>query len=69
MRMVMCLKLKKELEGLERPTYPGELGKKVFENIAKEAWALWRKHMKMTRKEYRLTTIESKDRNCLEDAM
>ena len=35
MRKVMCSKLKKELEGLERPTYPGELGKKVFDNISK----------------------------------
>ena len=33
MRMVMCSKLKKELEGLDRPTYPGKLGEKIYENI------------------------------------
>ncbi len=37
MRMVMCSKLKKELEGLDRPSYPGELGKKVFDNISKDS--------------------------------
>ena len=60
MRKVMCSKLKKELEGLERPTYPGELGKKVFDNISKEAWAMWLKHMTMLINEYRLTPIEPK---------
>ena len=69
MRMVTCSKLKKELEGLERPTYPGELGKKVFESVSKEAWALWLKHMTMLINEYRLTPIEPKARTFLEEEM
>mgnify|MGYP005993028771 FL=1 len=52
MRMVMCAKLKKESEGLDRPTYPGELGSKIFETVSKEAWALWLKHMTMLINEY-----------------
>ena len=66
MRMVMCSKLKKELEGLDRPSYPGELGKKVFDNISKEAWALWLKHLTMLINENRLTPIEPKARTFLE---
>jgi len=69
MRMVMCAKLKKELEGLDRPTYPGELGGKIFETVSKEAWALWLKHMTMLINEYRLTPVEPKARKFLEEEM
>ena len=69
MRMVMCSKLKKELEGLDRPTYPGKLGEKIYENISKEAWASWIKHMTMLINEYRLTPIEPKSRTFLEEEM
>ena len=53
-RMVKCVKLGREAEGLERPTYPGELGKRIFENVSKEAWKLWEERMKMILNEYRL---------------
>ena len=69
MRMVICAKLKKELEGLDRPTYPGELGSKIFETVSKEAWALWLKHMTMLINEYRLTPVEPKARKFLEEEM
>ena len=69
MRTVNCLMLNKELEGLDRPTYPGELGKKIFENISKEAWALWLKHMTMLINENRLTPMEPKARTFLEEEM
>ena len=54
---------------LDRPTYPGELGKKIFDNVSKEAWALWLKHMTMLINEYRLTPIEPKARTFLEEEM
>jgi Fe-S cluster biosynthesis and repair protein YggX len=69
MRTVNCLMLNKDLEGLDRPTYPGELGKKIFENISKEAWALWVKHMTMLINENRLTPMEPKARTFLEEEM
>ena len=69
MRTVNCLMLNKELEGLDRPTYPGELGIKIFENISKEAWALWLKHMTMLINENRLTPMEPKARTFLEEEM
>jgi Fe-S cluster biosynthesis and repair protein YggX len=40
-RMVKCVKLGKELPGLPRPPFPGELGKRVFENVSQQAWELW----------------------------
>jgi Fe-S cluster biosynthesis and repair protein YggX len=39
--MVNCAKLGRELPGLNRPPFGGALGKRVFENISQEAWALW----------------------------
>lgn len=68
-RMVQCVKLEKEAEGLERPTYPGELGKRIFDNVSKEAWAEWLKQQTMLLNEYRLTPIDPKHRAFLEEQM
>ena len=43
-RMVHCIKLNKEAEGLDFPPYPGDLGKKIWESVSKEAWGAWLKH-------------------------
>ena len=43
-RTVQCIKLGKEAEGLDFPPYPGELGKRIWESVSKEAWAGWLKH-------------------------
>ncbi len=39
--MVQCVKLGRELPGLARPPFPGELGKRIFENVSQQAWELW----------------------------
>ncbi|MEJ2275974.1 MAG: Fe(2+)-trafficking protein, partial [Woeseiaceae bacterium] len=36
-RTVNCVMLGKEAEGLDFAPYPGELGKRIFENVSKEA--------------------------------
>lgn len=53
-RMVQCIKLQREAEGLDRAPLPGELGKQLFEQVSKEAWQSWREHSKMLVNEYRL---------------
>ncbi len=68
-RMVNCTVLKKEAEGLDRPTYPGELGKKIFENVSKEGWQKWVGHQTMLLNEYRLSPIDPKARKFLEEEM
>lgn len=40
-RMVRCVKLGQTLPGLDRPPFPGELGKRIYENVSKQAWAMW----------------------------
>jgi Fe-S cluster biosynthesis and repair protein YggX len=45
--MVKCIKLGREAEGLDFLPYPGELGKRLFDNVSKEAWRQWLEHQKM----------------------
>ncbi|MBM4226164.1 MAG: oxidative damage protection protein [Gammaproteobacteria bacterium] len=68
-RMVNCVKLGREAEGLPRAPYPGELGKRILEQVSREAWTAWLKHQTMLINEYRLTPIEAKDRKFLEGEM
>jgi len=68
-RMVNCVKLGKEAEGLDMLTYPGELGQKIFDSISKEAWQGWVNHQTMLMNEYRLSPINPKDRKFLEEEM
>jgi Fe-S cluster biosynthesis and repair protein YggX len=53
-RTVQCIKLGKEAEGLDRVPIKGELGKRVYEQVSKEAWKLWVAHSTMLVNEYRL---------------
>ena len=53
-RMVNCVKLGRELPGLDRAPWKGELGQRIYENVSKDAWKLWVEHMKMLMNEYRL---------------
>ena len=66
---VQCGVLKREAEGLERIPYPGELGRRIYESVSKEAWAQWLKQQTMLINEYRLSPIEPKARKFLEGEM
>ncbi len=68
-RMVKCVKLGREAEGLERPPYPGELGKRIYENVSKEAWQGWIRYQTMLINEHRLTPIDPEHRRFLEQEM
>jgi len=67
--MVQCVLLKREAEGLDRAPYPGELGRRIYEQVSKEAWAQWLRHQTLLINEYRLTPIEPKARKFLEAEM
>ena len=68
-RMVKCVLLGTEAEGLDRPPYPGELGQRVYEQVSKDGWKRWLAHQTMLINEYRLTTYEPKARKLLEGEM
>ncbi len=61
--------LGREAEGLEYVPYPGELGRRVYENVSKEAWQRWLAHQTMLINEYRLVPIEPEARKFLEREM
>lgn len=67
--MVQCVVLKHEAPGLDRPPYPGELGKRIYEQVSREAWSRWTQHQVMLINEYRLSPIEPKARQFLEAEM
>ncbi len=68
-RSVHCVLLKREAEGLDRAPYPGELGRRIYEQVSREAWAQWLRHQTLLINEYRLTPIEPKARKFLEGEM
>lgn len=68
-RMIDCIKLKKQAEGLDFPPYPGELGKKIYESVSKEAWAAWLKHQTMLVNENRLNLADVRARKYLATQM
>lgn len=68
-RTVHCIKLNQQAEGLDRQPYPGELGKKIFENVSKQAWQQWLAHQTMLINENRLSPIDPKARKFLEAQM
>ncbi|MFC1237727.1 oxidative damage protection protein [Vibrio sp. DW001] len=68
-RTVFCEHLKKEGEGLDFQLYPGELGKRIFDNISKPAWALWQSKQTMLINEKKLNMMDPEHRKLLEEEM
>ncbi len=68
-RVIKCIKLNKEAEGLDFPPIPGDLGKKIWKSVSKEAWNDWIQHQTMLVNEYRLNLSDIKARNYLKDQM
>lgn len=68
-RTVKCVKLGREAEGLDFAPLPGELGKKIFENVSKEAWAAWVRHQTMLINENRLNLADPRAREYLAEQL
>jgi Fe-S cluster biosynthesis and repair protein YggX len=68
-RMVNCVKLGREAEGLDRLPYPGQLGQRIFENVSKEAWQGWIRFQTMLVNENRLNLSDANARKYLAGQM
>ncbi|MGL5668457.1 MAG: oxidative damage protection protein, partial [Shewanella sp.] len=68
-RTVNCVYLNKEADGLDFQLYPGDLGKRIFDNVSKEAWGLWQKKQTMLINEKKLNMMNVDDRKFLEEQM
>jgi Fe-S cluster biosynthesis and repair protein YggX len=67
--MVFCRKLQKEAEGLGFAPWPGALGKRVYDEISKQAWSEWLLHQTMLINENRLSPLDPKTRTFLQAEM
>ena len=68
-RIVHCIKLNKDLPGLDKPPILGEVGEKVFQNVSKEAFKMFLEHFKMVVNEYRLDLSSPSTDKIFEDQM
>ena len=66
-RTVKCVKLGREADGLDFPPFPGDLGKRIWENVSREAWAQWLKQQTMLVNENRLNLADPKARKYLRE--
>ena len=64
-RLVRCIKLGREAEGLAAPPYPGELGKRIYEQVSQEAWQQWVRLQTMIINENRLNLANAEHRKYL----
>lgn len=53
-RKVLCVKFQKELPGLDELPFENELGQRIYDSVSRDAWDLWKEHLKMIMNEYRL---------------
>lgn len=69
-RTVQCAKFGEEMEGLDAPPFPGDVGQKIYERVSKQAWEMWRDDIQMkVLNEYRLNMGDPKDYNLLVEQM
>jgi len=68
-RTVHCVKLGRDAEGLDFPPYPGALGKRIYEQVSKDAWQEWLEHQKRLINEMRLNLADQKARQYLAEQM
>ena len=68
-RMVHCVKFDKDLPGLDRVPWKGELGKRVYENVSKDAWKRGVEYSKMVMNEYRLNPLDPNSQKIMEEQM
>ncbi len=68
-RMVKCAKLGVELPGLERPPIPGEMGKRIYENISQQAWEMWKQQSTLLINHYGLNMLDSEGQKFLRQQM
>ena len=68
-RIVHCVKFNRELPGLERKPYPGELGERIYEQISQQAWDMWVQQATILINHYGLTLADPQAQDFLRQQM
>jgi Fe-S cluster biosynthesis and repair protein YggX len=67
--MVQCIKLGREAPGLDVPPLPGDLGRRIFDTVSREAWQQWQRHQTMLVNENRLNLSDPRARQYLREQL
>ncbi|MGK2960371.1 MAG: oxidative damage protection protein [Candidatus Malihini olakiniferum] len=68
-KTIFCTFLQREAERQDFQLYPGELGKRIYQEISKEAWAQWQTKQTMLINEKKLNMMDVEHRKLLEQEM
>ncbi|CAI1817325.1 oxidative damage protection protein [Serratia marcescens] len=68
-RTIFCTFLQRDAEGQDFQLYPGDVGKRIYNEISKEAWGEWMKKQTMLINEKKLNMMNVDDRKLLEEEM
>ena len=68
-RMVQCVVLKREAEGMDNPPHPGEIGIRIYENVSKEGWTQWLERLTTIINENGLSTADPANLETIEKHM
>lgn len=68
-QMVNCVKLGRELPGLEKPPFPGALGQRIYDNVSAEAWRQWQSQLTIMINHYGLNLLDPETRRMLDEQM
>ena len=68
-RTIFCTFLQRDAEGQDFQLYPGDLGKRIYNEISKEAWGQWQKKQTMLINEKKLSMMNPEHRKLLEQEM
>ena len=68
-RTIFCTFLQRDAEGQDFQLYPGDLGKRIYNDISKEAWQKWMAKQTMLINEKKLNMMNPEDRTGLEKEM
>lgn len=68
-RTIFCTFLQRDADGQGFQLYPGEVGKRIYNEISKEAWGEWMKKQTMLINEKKLNMMNVDDRKLLEQEM
>ena len=68
-RTVFCRKYQQEMEGLDKPPFPGAKGQELFASVSKQAWQEWIAHQTMLINEKKLNMMNADHRALLQAEM
>lgn len=67
--LVYCVKLGRELPGLDRPPMPGAFGQRIYEQISKQAYEMWEAQRTLIINHYGLNLADPESRKILREQM